>query len=162
MANKDPDLKKIQDLIKIMKKNNLVEMEIKHGDDKIFLKRAQENDSTSSITAVPMIPHSVPVAHIPAEPAKQEPVVPLTEEDEDLIEITSPIVGTFYAKPGPDSENFVEVGSHVERNTIVCILEAMKVMNEIKAEISGTIVEIMVENGQAVEYGQVLFKVKPD
>jgi acetyl-CoA carboxylase biotin carboxyl carrier protein len=162
MTNKDPDLKKIQDLIKIMKKNSLVELEIKHGDDKIFLKRAQESNSAASVTAVPVIPHSVPIAHAPVETVKQESVVPPEEKDLNLFEITSPIVGTFYAKPSPDSENFVEIGSHVESNTIVCILEAMKVMNEIKAEVAGTIVEIMVENGQAVEYGQVLFKVKPD
>jgi acetyl-CoA carboxylase biotin carboxyl carrier protein len=74
----------------------------------------------------------------------------------------SPIVGTFYATPTPDSEPYVEVGSTVNTQTVVCIIEAMKVMNEIKAEISGTIVEILVTNGQAVEYGQVLFKVRPD
>jgi acetyl-CoA carboxylase biotin carboxyl carrier protein len=162
MAAKDPDLKKIQDLIKVMKKNKLVELEIKHGDDKIFLKRAQQNDSAPSVTAVPMITHSVPVANTPAEPAQQIPVETETQESEDLVEITSPIVGTFYDKPGPDSEPYVDVGSHVEPKTVVCILEAMKVMNEIKAETTGTIVQIMLENGQAVEYGQVLFKIKPD
>jgi len=82
--------------------------------------------------------------------------------DEDLAEIKSPIVGTLYATPSPDSENYVEVGSRVEPQTVVCIIEAMKVMNEIKAEISGTIREILVSNGQAVEYGQVLFRVKAD
>jgi len=162
MAAKDPDLKKIQDLIKVMKKNKLVELEIKHGDDKIFLKRAQQNDSAPSVTAVPMITHSVPVASAPAGPAQQTPAETETQETEDLIEITSPIVGTFYDKPGPDSEPYVEVGSRVEPKTVVCILEAMKVMNEIKAETTGTIVKIMLENGQAVEYGQVLFKIKPD
>jgi len=79
-----------------------------------------------------------------------------------LAEIKSPIVGTLYATPSPDSENYVEVGSRVEPQTVVCIIEAMKVMNEIKAEISGTIREILVSNGQAVEYGQVLFRVKAD
>jgi acetyl-CoA carboxylase biotin carboxyl carrier protein len=162
MANKDPDLKKIQDLIKVMKKNNLVELEIKHGDDKIFLKRAQQNDSAPSVTAVPMLTHSVPVTHVPAEPSQQPQAEIETHEPEDLVEITSPIVGTFYDKPGPDSDPYVEVGSRVEPKTVVCILEAMKVMNEIKAETTGTIVKIMVENGQAVEYGQVLFKIKPD
>jgi len=76
-----------------------------------------------------------------------------------LVEIKSPIVGTFYSAPSPDSEPFVEVGSKIEENSVVCIVEAMKVMNEIKAEVSGTIVEILVKNGEAVEYGQVLFKV---
>ncbi|MHC4279260.1 MAG: acetyl-CoA carboxylase biotin carboxyl carrier protein [Planctomycetota bacterium] len=147
MANKDPDLKKIQDLIKVMKKNNLVELEIKHGDDKIFLKRAQQNDSAPSVTAVPMLTHSIPVAQqAPAEPSQHPPAETETQEGEDLIEITSPIVGTFYDKPGPDSDPYVDVGSHVEPKTVVCILEAMKVMNEIKAETTGTIVKIMLEN----------------
>ena len=78
------------------------------------------------------------------------------------MDVKSPIVGTFYATPSPDSESYVEVGSTVEPQTVVCIIEAMKVMNEIKAETSGTIAEILVTNGQAVEYGQVLFRIKPD
>ncbi len=81
---------------------------------------------------------------------------------DDLLEIKSPIVGTFYEAPSPDSDPYVEIGAHVDAQTVVCIVEAMKVMNEIKAEISGTIVEKRVANGQAVEYGQVLFKVKPE
>jgi acetyl-CoA carboxylase biotin carboxyl carrier protein len=80
----------------------------------------------------------------------------------NLAVIKSPLVGTFYASPSPDSAPFVELGSHVDAQTVVCIIEAMKVMNEIKAETSGTIAEILVGSGQAVEYGQVLFKVKPD
>jgi acetyl-CoA carboxylase biotin carboxyl carrier protein len=79
-----------------------------------------------------------------------------------LAEIESPMVGTFYATPSPESEPYVELGSHVEPQTVVCIIEAMKVMNEIKAETSGTIVEILVSNGQAIEYGQVLFRIEPD
>jgi acetyl-CoA carboxylase biotin carboxyl carrier protein len=79
-----------------------------------------------------------------------------------LLEIKSPIVGTFYETPSPDSDPYVEPGAHVDPQTVVCIIEAMKVMNEIKAEVTGTIVERTVKNGQAVEYGQVLFKVRPD
>ena len=77
-------------------------------------------------------------------------------------EIKSPLVGTFYAQPSPDSEPFVELGSRVEPETVVCIIEAMKVMNEIKAEMSGVIVDVVTASGSAVEYGQVLFKVRPD
>jgi acetyl-CoA carboxylase biotin carboxyl carrier protein len=84
------------------------------------------------------------------------------QSEKNLIEIKSPIVGTFYAKPSPDAEAYVEVGSKVDSRTVVCIIEAMKVMNEIKAETDGTVVETCVRNGQAVEYGQVLFKVRPD
>ena len=81
---------------------------------------------------------------------------------EEFLEITSPIVGTFYEAASPDSDPYVETGTHVDLQTVVCIIEAMKVMNEIKAEVSGTVVERCVTNGQAIEYGQVLFKIRPD
>jgi acetyl-CoA carboxylase biotin carboxyl carrier protein len=81
---------------------------------------------------------------------------------EALLEVKSPIVGTFYEAPSPDSDPYVEVGAHVDPQTVVCIIEAMKVMNEIKADVSGTVMEKTVANGQAVEYGQVLFRVRPD
>ena len=167
MAQKDTDLQKIKELIEIMKDNNLSEVEIKHGDDKILLKRSQPQQPT--VTAVPMVSPNISAA--PAGPdATQGPSLPATskgkpsapQQEEDLVEIKSPMVGTFYATPSPDSDPFVEVGSTVEPQMVICIVEAMKVMNEIKAETSGTIAEILVTNGQAVEYGQVLFKVKPD
>jgi len=94
-------------------------------------------------------------------PQAPSPVSELQLE-EDLVEIKSPLVGTFYATPSPDSDSYVEVGSYVEAQAVVCIIEAMKVMNEIKTETSGTIAEILVANGQAVEYGQVLFRIRPD
>jgi len=161
MAQKDNDLKRIKELIEIMKQNGLVELEIKHGDDKIFLKRSQPESS-----AKPMSSQAVPPA--PAGGQQTEGTPPAVEQpskaqpQEELTEIKSPIVGTFYTSPSPDSEPFVEVGSEINSQTVVCIIEAMKVMNEIKAEINGTIAEILVNNGQAVEYGQVLFKVRPD
>ncbi len=165
MAQKDNDLQKIKDLIEIMKDNELVEVEITHGDDKILLKRsqAQRPTETSVLKIVPSISAG------PAGPEAAKPTVPEAKPSvaepqpaEDLVEIKSPIVGTFYATPSPDSEPFVELGSAVSPQTVVCIVEAMKVMNEIKAETNGTIAEILVTNGQAVEYGQVLFKVKED
>jgi len=161
--NKDSDIKKIKELIDIMKKNNLVEVEIKHGDDKIFLKSAQTNQPM--VAAVPMMAANGVVPNNSAGNSANNTTVQggaATEADDGLVKITSPIVGTFYATQSPDSDYFVEVGSHVEENTVVCIVEAMKVMNEIKAETTGTIVEVMLTNGQAVEFGQVLFKVKPD
>ena len=167
MADKDTDLKKIKEIIKIMKENELLEVEIKHGDDKIFLKRSHPHLPVGGVlSAVPAIrPEPGAPQHIQAGGAEslihtyasQAP-----EPSETLTEIKSPLVGTYYATPSPDSEHYVEVGSTVEPQTVVCIIEAMKVMNEIKAETSGTIVEVLVTNGQAVEYGQVLYKVKPD
>ena len=166
--NKDSDLQKIKELIEIMKRNELVEIEISHGDDKIFLKRSQAQPVVGGSEAVvPMAgPHISPA---PAGPdatqisASQVPAsVSETQLEEDLVEIKSPLVGTFYATPSPDSEPYVEVGAHIDSQAVVCIVEAMKVMNEIKTEISGTIAEILVVNGQAIEYGQVLFKIRPD
>ena len=145
-----------------MKDNGLEEIEIKHGDDKIFLKRSQPQQPAIGI---PMMRHEtgfVPVGPESMGKAGQYSGPQAVPGEEDLAEIKSPIVGTFYATPSPDSEHYVEIGSEVGPQTVVCIIEAMKVMNEIKAETSGTIVSILVTNGQAVEYGQVLFKVKPD
>jgi len=163
MTQEDTDLQKIKKLIEIMKENDLVEVEIKHGDDKILLKRCS---GANQVGAGPIIEPSISTAKAQLlkrevesnEQTKNE----IQETKEDLVEIKSPIVGTFYAAPSSDSDPFVKPGSQVSPQTVVCIIEAMKVMNEIKAEISGTIAEIHLKNGQAVEYGQVLFKVKPD
>ncbi len=166
MAQKDTDLQKIKEIIEIMERNGLIEVEIKHGDDKIFLKRHVPQQPVPAGT-VPIYrdrPESVATgidAVIPESPiAKTTPPAP--SKQNNIEEIKSPIVGTFYAKTSPDSEPYVEIGSHVEPQTVVCVIEAMKVMNEIKTENSGTITEILATNGQAVEYGQVLFRIKPD
>ena len=158
MTHKDSDLKRIKELIDIMKENGLDEIEIKHGDDKIHLKRS--SGQQQMIAAMPISHQNTPVAGNSNEVAESPASV--GETVSELTEIKSPIVGTFYRKPSPDSEPFVSVDSHVNEQMIVCVIEAMKVMNEIKAEVSGTIVEVMVKDGQAIEYGQVLFKVKPD
>jgi acetyl-CoA carboxylase biotin carboxyl carrier protein len=159
MADNDSDLKKIKEIIEIMKNNDLVEIEIKHGDDKITVKRSQpqKNFVTSPTTAFENAGIQGPSRQAP--PLSQSKA---SQQIKDLIEIKSPIVGTFYEAPSPDSDPYVEVGTYVEPQTIVCVIEAMKVLNEIKADTTGTIIEKLVKNGQAVEYGQVLFKVKPD
>jgi acetyl-CoA carboxylase biotin carboxyl carrier protein len=160
MADKDADVQKIRDLIRIMKENDLVKIDIRHGDDYISLQRAQPQQTGIMgpvIASMPgvgtpiMVPQTLPGGRAGA-PGKGE----------ELFEIKSPIVGTLYVAPSPDSDPFVDVGSHVEPQTVVCIIEAMKVMNEIKAEVGGTIVEKTAANGQAVEYGQVLFRVRPE
>ncbi len=137
-----------------MKDNDLIEVEIKTGDEKIMLKRSDPNQIVTAAQAIPMTQMQ---AALPAmQPAEATPAV-----DDNLVEITSPIVGTFYTAPSPDSDDFIEINAKVTPQTVVCIIEAMKVMNEIKADATGTIVEILVESGQAVEFGQPLFKVKP-
>lgn len=161
-ATKNSDLDKIKRLVEIMEQKELVELEIKHGDDKIVLKRCPAQPPAAPTAGrAPAQYGTAPAARDVTETAAKIPTAK-PQEEQNLIEIKSPIVGTFYATPSPDSEPYVETGAHVEPQTVVCIVEAMKVMNEIKAETSGTIVEILVTNGQAVEYGQVLFRVRPD
>ncbi|MHC4114285.1 MAG: acetyl-CoA carboxylase biotin carboxyl carrier protein [Planctomycetota bacterium] len=158
MAQEDTDFQKIKKLIKIMQENDLVEVEIKHSDDKILLKRFAPQQPT--VTAVPVIGQPPAAANSNQPTAARADAA--REKEEALVDVTSPLVGTFYATPSPDSEAYVEVGSAVTPQTVVCIIEAMKVMNEIKAERSGKIAEILVANGEAVEFGQVLFRIKPD
>lgn len=162
MAQAQSDLETIKELITIMKDNDLVEVNIEHGDDKLRLRRA-EPAPAPNLTALPLVGADVgmgqPAGAAPAPAASQAESEP---EDDGLVEITSPLVGTFYEAPSPDAGSYVEANTHVDPQTVVCIIEAMKVLNEIKAEVSGTIVEVLVNNGQAIEYGQPLFKVRPD
>lgn len=156
---KKSDLKKVKELIELMLENDLVELEIADGDSKIHLKRpghAQPQPVISPVSIVPLA--AVGAAASPAQP--QQPAQ--TQTGDNLVDIISPIVGTFYAAPSPDSEPYAEVGDHITPDTVVCIVEAMKVMNEIKAEVTGTIEKVVVSNGQAVEFGQVLFEIRPD
>jgi acetyl-CoA carboxylase biotin carboxyl carrier protein len=152
----DADVQRIRELIEIMKQNDLVEIDIQHGDDRIALRRAQPQQP--AIMGPMMGAFGGAAAPFPAPPGQ----APASAAGEGLLEIKSPIVGTFYEAASPDSEPYVDLGSHVEPQSVVGIIEAMKVMNEIKAEVSGTIVERPVKSGQAVEYGQVLFRVRPD
>ena len=139
--DKDSDLQKIKELIALMDEHNLVEIEVKHGDDKVLLKRATDQIRAISESVV-----------------EQDRGV----SDEGLEIIKSPTLGIFYAAIDPNSDPYVEIDSKVTPQTIVCIIDAMKVLNQIRAETTGTIVEILAKNGQAIEYGQPLFKVKPE
>ncbi len=156
MAEKDADIQKIKELIRIMKENDLVRLDIQHGEDRISLERAQPHAPAALGTVMAAVPGAMTPIVVP------NPQAATGARTEGLVDIKSPIVGTFYEAPSPDSEPYVEPGTHVDPQTVVCIIEAMKVMNEIKAELSGAIVEKVAKNGQAVEYGQVLFRVKPD
>ena len=148
---KKTDLKKVKELVDLMIENDLVEVEIADGDSKIHLKRPGHSQPQFAAAPIHYAPAATPAAAAPqAAPA------------DNLVDIQSPIIGTFYAAPSPDSPPFAKVGDRVNPDTVVCIIEAMKVMNEIKAEKTGTIEKIMVTNGQAVEFNQSLFKIKPD
>ncbi len=138
--NKGFDLQKIKELIELMEAHNLVEIEVTKGDEKVLLKRAN------------------PITSIPESMA--QPSLENSSSDEDLEIIKSPMPGTFYAAKSQDSEPYVKIGSEVTPQTTVYIIDAMKVISEIKAEITGTIVEILAKSGQAIEYGTPLFKVK--
>ncbi len=159
MPEKDADVQKIKELIQIMKENDLVKIDIQHGDDRISLQRAEPPQPIAAghiLTALPGALAPATSSSVQTAPAGQ------AAGAEATVEIKSPMVGTFYEAPSPDSDPYVEIGGHVDPQTVVCIIEAMKVMNEIRAEISGTVVERLVKNGQAVEYGQALFRVKPE
>ena len=152
------DLEEIKQIIALMKRNELTEFELEREGSKIRIKRGP--NGTSQFDTVPVValpaPAAVPVAVAPAAAVP----APKAETAADTIEIKSPMVGTFYRSPSPEAAPFVETGVAVTEETVVCIIEAMKVMNEIKAEIKGVITEVLVENGKAVEYGQPLFRLR--
>ena len=148
------NLKELKDLIALMNENQLMELEVEREGTKIRLRKAGAHGETvvmerlpSARAADPVAAGPVPVPDIPAKPTGTE--------------IKSPMVGTFYRAPAPDAPPFVEVGQPIAVGQVLCILEAMKLMNEIKSEIKGKILQILVENAQPVEFGQVLFIIEP-
>lgn len=151
------DLKEIKHIIDLMKRSDLTEFEIEEKDLKLRICRESQKPVVYAAAPAPLSAAPAPAA-APASPALAAPGKPAEEPGTALIK--SPMVGTFYRAPSPDSSSFVEVGSEVKADSVVCIIEAMKVMNEIHAEAKGKILEVLVENGQSVEYGQPLFKIK--
>jgi len=152
------DLKDIKAIIDLMKKNSISEFEMEKQDFKIRLKRGL-NGGTSVVQldeSAPAIGAIAP-AQVPAAAAPPVLQAPATDE----VEIKSPMIGTFYRSPSPEAGSYVEVGTDVNPESVVCIIEAMKVMNEIKSEVKGVITQILVENAKPVEFGQPLFKVRP-
>ncbi len=146
-----------------MKRSELSEFEFEEEGFKIKIKRGSGGQPI--ISSTPHSAHPFPVASVPVEaPAARATVAPVSgvpgADEAGFAYVKSPMVGTFYRSPSPENPAFVDAGSKVEDKTVVCIIEAMKIMNEIQAETKGTIVEVLVENGQPVEYGQRLFKVK--
>jgi acetyl-CoA carboxylase biotin carboxyl carrier protein len=150
------DVKKVRRLVELMKEHDLAEIDLRQGEQRIRLRRGSEPIVVTGGGAS----FSPPTGAAP--PAAPSPAAAPTgaAEDANLAIIRSPMVGTFYSSPNPESPPFVKVGDHVGSDTIVCLIEAMKVFNEIPAEVSGQIVAVLVENGEPVEFGQPLFKVK--
>jgi acetyl-CoA carboxylase biotin carboxyl carrier protein len=156
-----PDLDKIKQLVEMMVTNDLVELTVRDGDLDIKLKRPAP--CSGEMIAVPAVRPDVmqlPPAALP--PSENNSAADVVDEDKDLLEITSPMVGTFYAGSDPESPPFAQVGTKISPSSVVCVLEAMKVFSEIKAELAGTIERVLVKNEQAVEFGQVLFLVRSD
>jgi acetyl-CoA carboxylase biotin carboxyl carrier protein len=155
------DLKDIKELIALMRKNDLSVFKMEKEGFKITLKKGSEFQPV--IAAAPVAAVAAPVvAPVPTPPPEAlEAGAPRTAKEPDkLTEITAPMVGTFYLAASPESPPYVSVGQEITEETVVCIIEAMKVMNEIKAEVRGVVAEIVAENGKPVQFGQVLFKVR--
>lgn len=155
---KVPDIDQIRQLIEMMVSNDLVELSVRDGETEVTLRRPNPKGSETVFHAIPSYSGPMPAMGPSGGGAAGSTV---EEAATELVEIRSPMVGTFYSAPDPESPPFVQAGSHVGPATVVCVLEAMKVFSEIKAETSGTIERVLVGNGEAVEYGQPLFLVKP-
>ena len=147
------DIKDIKAIIDLMKKNSITEFELERQDSKIRLKRGLNGgspvvqyDEPGTAGVVPVLP---PVAVVPAAPP------PATGE----IEVKSPMIGTFYRAPSPEAGSYVEIGTEINPESVVCIIEAMKVMNEVKAGVSGTVAEILIDSAHPVEFGTKLFRI---
>ena len=166
--------KEIQDLLKFISKSELAEVRIKDGDFELTVRN--KNYSKNKITSAPLmappvvsslqapVNAEVPAASAPAPAASAQPAAPAGEEEvssANLLEVRSPIVGTFYRSASPDKPPYVSIGDSVSAGSVVCIVEAMKLFNEIESEVSGKVVKVMVEDASPVEYDQVLFLVDP-
>ena len=153
------DLKDIKAIIDLMKKNSITEFELERQDSKIRLKRGLNGGA-------PVAQYDEPVAAVGSAPISSTITPTLVVAAQSVstgeIDIKSPMIGTFYRAPSPEAGNYVETGTEVNSETVVCIIEAMKVMNEIKAEVKGVVTQVLVENGKPVEFGQPLFKVRPN
>lgn len=155
------DIRKLKELVRLMVENDLAELDLRDQQETVTIKRGGEGHP------VLMAPHQA-YASLPPQSGGR-PAAGAPEEEADaggadesgLTAIESPMVGTFYSSPNPDSDPFVSVGKSVSNDSVVCLVEAMKVFNEIKAECSGTVERVLVNNGDAVEFGQKLFLVRP-
>ena len=171
------NFKEIQDLIKLINKTNLSEFKLKEGEFELTIRTDEYHKSkaTPATQQVISVPAAMPPAYAPppvaAAPAAAEPAAtpapaaaaePAKEESTNYVEVKSPIVGTFYRSPSPEKPPYLKVGDVIEVGTVVCIVEAMKLFNEIESEISGKVVKILLEDSSPVEYDQPLFLVDPN
>lgn len=161
---KPQDMKDLRELIEFLKQYQVAEFDLDRGDLKIRLKFAQE-PATAGLADIAKLVSNAPVAHIPTAPTPQASdalSAPEKQADPDagLHIVKSPIVGTFYGSPSPGAASFASPGDHVEKGQVICIVEAMKLMNEIESDASGELVKCFVSNGQPIEFGQPLFSIR--
>ena len=163
------DLKEIQNLIKFVAKSGASEVKLEMEDVKITI-RTGSDDHKGETTYVQQVPMQAPAvqqaapqapAMPPSQEGKKEAAPPKVEDDSKYTTIKSPIIGTFYRKPGPDKPTFVEVGAKIKEGDVLCVIEAMKLFNEIESEVKGTIVKVLVDDASPVEFDQPLFLVDP-
>lgn len=155
------DIELLKRLIRLVEESGIDSLEVERFATRVRIRKSPVAAAGSIMTSVQASPADTPdTVHI--ERAAAEPAAPPPEADSDLHDILSPMVGTFYRAPSPDAPPYVEVGDRVEEGQTLCILEAMKLMNELEAEVAGIVRAITVENAEPVEYGQLLFRVEPD
>ncbi len=159
-------VQELREIIRLIDQSSISEFVYENDGSSITIKKPTEDKQvnvreeviqTSPVVQVPVVEKEETVKEVPKQEADTEVV---TTDDDNVVEIVSPMVGTFYRKPSPESDPYVKVGDKIDESTIVCIVEAMKLFNEIEAETTGEIVEVLVGDGELVEYGQALFKVK--
>jgi acetyl-CoA carboxylase biotin carboxyl carrier protein len=160
--------KELKELIEFLIEKDISEFELERGDVKVRIKRGADAQPVPVITpvaAVPAIasvsPSSSPPAAVTQTSAPAAPEAPTAEAEEELHLVKSPIVGTFYEAPAPGAPPFIKPGDHVQAGQVLCIIEAMKLMNEIESDMTGEIVKVLAANGKPVEYGQPLFSIRP-
>jgi len=158
------DLKEIQNLIKFVANSGVAEVKLETGDVKITIRTTLEGTETTYVQqmpAQPVLQQAAPVQQIAPVAAAPVAAAPAADDNSKYITVKSPIIGTFYRKPSPDKPMFVEVGSSIAKGDVLCVIEAMKLFNEIESEVSGKIVKILVDDSSPVEFDQPLFLVDP-
>ncbi len=154
--------KELKELMNYIAKSGFVEFEMEREGFKLKLVKESAHPAAPGNSGAPVLVHPAPQAAAVAQPHAGAPPPPAPREtsEEGIVQVTAPMVGTFYRSPNPDAPPFIETGDRVEKGQVLCIVEAMKLMNEIESEFSGTVVEIPVASGQPIEYGEVLFRIR--
>ena len=156
------DIRKLKELVRLMVANDLTELDLRDEQETVTLRRPGPQQAPQMMAPAPLQPvAAAPVAAPAAPAAAPDATSPEPAADEGLVPIESPMVGTFYASPSPDKPSFVKVGDTITADTVVCLVEAMKIFNEIKAETSGVLEKILPASGDSVEFGQPLFLIRP-